>query len=125
MKHQYLYRFSHCPSAIVSTAVKDTNWQKSWDDVFTDYGAWERAGCPEGYVWGVCYSDAYPGASYIDNSALAQEWSRRLNKPMHEVRIETNGHNLALVFHDLIVKELSQGDEEWVKDCVFTQPHGK
>jgi len=58
---------------------------------------------------------AYPGATYIDDSAKAKQWSNRLGKPMHEVLIETNGHSLDLVFHDLIVRELHPGDKEWVE----------
>ncbi len=112
---QYLYRFTHCVLAIVATAVEDRLWKESWDDIFTDRIAHEQAGSPEGYVWGVCYSLAYPGATYIENSVCAQDWSRRLGKPMHEVLIETNGHNLDLIFHDLIVRELTESDEEWVK----------
>jgi hypothetical protein len=117
-RHQFLYRFSHCTSAWVTTAVADWSWQESWDDVYTDYAAWERAGAPNGYVWGVCYSAVYPGATYVENSELASEWSLKLGQPMHEVRIETNGHNLGLIFHDLIVRELKEGDEEWVKERV-------
>jgi hypothetical protein len=112
--HQFLYRFSHCTSAWVTTAVADHFWRESWDDLYTDYAAWERAGAPNGYVWGVCDQGAYPGATYVDNSELASEWSGKLGKPMHEVRIETNGHDIGLIFHDLIVRELKEGDEEWV-----------
>jgi hypothetical protein len=112
---QFLYRFSHCVLATVITAVRDDVWQQSWTDVYTDYSIWERAGNPDGYVWGVCYSLAYPGATYIENSVLAREWAERLGKPMHEVLIETNGHNIRLVFHDLSVRELREGEEEWIK----------
>jgi len=124
-KHQFLYRFSHCTSATVTTAVADWIWQESWSDIFTDYSAWQRAGAPEGYVWGVCFSLAYPGATYVDNSAPAQEWANRLGKPMHEVRIETNAHNLCLIFHDLSVRELREGDEEWVIERMGAKPSGQ
>ena len=95
---RYRYRFTHCPIAQVATAVRDEVWRVSWADLFTDYGAWERAGTPDGYVWGVCYSEAYPGLTYIADSRLAREWSARFGYPMHEVQIETNGHNLTIVF---------------------------
>ena len=114
-EQQCLYRFSHCASATATTAVADRVWMASWDDIFIDYSAWERAGSPDGYVWGVCYAVAYPGAKYVENSILAREWATRLGKLMHEVRIETNGHNLGLIFHDLTVQELKESDEEWVK----------
>jgi hypothetical protein len=113
---QFLYRFTHCTRATVTTAVRDDAWKKSWEDVYTDNSAWECAGCPEGHVWGVCYLVTYPGARYVEDSALAKEWTRRLGRQMHEVRIETNGHNLDLIFHDLIVRELKEGEEDWVKE---------
>jgi hypothetical protein len=119
-KRQFLYRFSHCTSATVTTAVAASVWLESWADIYTNYAAWVRAGGPDGYVWGVCYSLAYPGAAYVENSAVAQEWAVRLGKPMHEVLIETNGHNLRLIFHDLSVRELKDGDEEWIKERVVT-----
>ena len=101
------FRFTHCVVASVTTAVGDAVWKESWDDRFIDYGAWENSGEPEGHVWGVCWFCAYPGATYMTDSVLAQEWSQRLGKTMHEVQIETNGHNLRLVFHDLKVSESS------------------
>ena len=117
-EHQFLYRFSHCTAAWITTALSDQSWQKSWDDIYTDYAVWERAGAPEGYLWAVCYSSAYPGATYVENSELAREWSVELGKQMHEVLIETNGHNIGLIFHDLSVRELKESEEEWVKESV-------
>jgi hypothetical protein len=117
-EHQFLYRFSHCTSAWITTAVADRFWQESWDDIYTDYAAWERAGAPSGYVWGAGCLLAYPGATYVENSELAHEWSVKLGKQMHEVRIETNGHDIGLIFHDLSVRELREGDEEWVREPV-------
>lgn len=112
---QYLYRFSHCTLVEVTTAVPDDVWQRSWSDCFIDYSEWLKSGEPNGYVWGICESSVYPGAKYIADSALAREWTSRLGKTMHEIIIETNGHNLRLVFHDLCVRELKETDREWVK----------
>jgi hypothetical protein len=95
---QFLYRFSHCVSVAVTTVVKDHIWRESWADLYTDYSMWERAGHPDGYVWGVGYSLAYPGATYIENSVSAREWAGRLGKPMHEVVIETTAHSLNFGF---------------------------
>jgi len=117
---EYLYRFSHCPFVEVITAVGDNVWQRSWDDNFISYSAWLKSGEPDGYVWGICESAAYPGAKYIRDSSFAREWASRLGKPMHEVAIETNGHNIRLVFHDLSVKELKESDLEWVKQTPQT-----
>ena len=117
-QHQFLYRFTHCTSAWTTTAVADKFWPESWNDIYIDYAAWERAGAPNGYIWGVCYQLAYPGPTYVENSELARQWSSKLGKEMHEVRIETNCHDIGLIFHDLIVRELKETDEEWVKTAL-------
>lgn len=117
---EYLYRFSHCPFAEVTTAVAGKDWKSSWDDVFTDYSEWLKSGSPDGYVWGICESEVYPGAKYIRDSILAQEWTSKLGNQMHEVLIETNAYNIRLVFHDLSVKELLETDPEWLKQPVTT-----
>jgi hypothetical protein len=109
---RYRYRFTHCPVVQVTTAVRDDVWRESWSDLFTDCGAWERAGMPEGYVWGGCFSVAYPGLTYVEDSHLARDWSARFGYPMHEVRIETNGHNLSIVFHDVDVRKIAQGNPD-------------
>lgn len=112
---QHVFRFSHCPFVEVFTGVRDEVWRHSWDDVFTDYSAWEAAGQPAGYVWGVCDSLAFPGPTYLEDSKLAEEWTSRLGKLMHEVLIQTNGHNIRVVFHDLHITELREGDADWVR----------
>jgi hypothetical protein len=107
---RYRYRFTHCVTLQVVTTVSDGVWRVSWDERFIDYAAWQEAGEPDGYVWGVCWSDAYPGLTYVENSAIAQEWVDRLGHPMHEVVIETNTYSLQLVFHDVHIQKIAQGD---------------
>jgi hypothetical protein len=109
---RYRFVFTHCVVADVQTSVRDDVWPRSWADVFIDYAAWEAAGCPDGYVWGVNDMAAYPGARYLPESPTAAEWSRRLGRPMHEVRIETNAHNLTLVFHELRVHRTDEGNPD-------------
>lgn len=72
------------------------------DDVYIDFQRWEKAGQPAGFVWGVNYADAYPGARYVDASERAASWQQALGRTMHEVMIETNTYNLALVFAELL-----------------------
>jgi|SRR4051812_10135839 hypothetical protein len=105
---RYRYRFSHCPEAIATSAVAPNSW--AWDDAFTDMSAWEAAGAPGGFVWGVRYADAYPGMSYAEASDRARHWSQVLGHTMHEVLIETNVWLLRLVFHDFHVAQLAVGD---------------
>src|SRR5215813_9134675 len=50
---RYRYRFTHCVEAHVETTVRPDVWRRSWGDEFTDMTAWEQAGEPDGYVWGV------------------------------------------------------------------------
>jgi hypothetical protein len=107
---RYVYRFTHCVEAHCTTAVSDETWSLSWRDEFTDYARWKEAGAPEGYVWGTCFSDAYPGLSYVDGSTSAADWSRRLTQEMHEVALETNAFTLRLVFHDFVVEQVAVGD---------------
>lgn len=109
---QFLYTFTHCPAANLTTAVKDQTWQASWDDVFTSYSDWERAGAPKGFVWGVNYANAYPGARLVEESPRASEWSERFGKQMHHAKIVTNTYSLDLIFHDLRVTELEKTDEQ-------------
>lgn len=106
----YRYRFTHCPEAHVVSSVEDDVWQRSWDDVFIDWEAWEAAGHPQGFVWGKNYGDAYPGISYVAESPLASLWAKRLGHEMHEVMIETNTFDLHLVCHNLHVHKLAVGD---------------
>jgi hypothetical protein len=106
---RYLYRFTHCVMAYCSTVIQDETWRVSWDNVFTEYERWRQADEPPGFVWGVNYATAYPGLRYIDDSALAQRWTERLQRPMHEVVIETNVYNLQLVFHDVDIHKVTEG----------------
>ena len=33
---QFLFRFTHCVSAVIKTSVGEAAWKESWDDVFTN-----------------------------------------------------------------------------------------
>ena len=107
---QYRFRFTHCVCADVQTSVRDDVWPNSWSDEFIDYSEWQRRGEPEGYVWGVNDMAAYPGARYLAESERAGKWWTRLGQPMHEVRIETNAHNINLVFHRVVIEKVAAGD---------------
>jgi hypothetical protein len=116
-KGRYLCRFTYCPEARVVTSVGGEAWIQSWDETFKNYAKWEKAGAQEGYVWGVCWSMAYPGMQYIENSHLAALWSQRFGKQMHEAELETNAFILRLVFHDFSIEKIS--DEVGVLDKVL------
>ena len=107
-KGTYRLRFTHCPEATTTTAVSDAGWKQAWPDVFIDYAQWVAAGEPEGFVWGACWSTAYPGLTYIDESSRARNWSARLGKPMHEVSIETEAFRIHVVFSEFTVTKLNE-----------------
>ena len=106
-KGTYRLRFTHCPEVSTETSVSDASWRESWSDIFVDYEDWIEAGEPDGFVWGVCWSCAYPGLRYVKSSSLAREWSKRLDKQMHEVVIDTEAFHLRVVFHDYTVTKLN------------------
>jgi hypothetical protein len=106
---RFLFRFTHCVLVVLKTNRSDFVWKQSWDDVFTNEESYEKAGRPDGYFWGINYTTAYPGAKLLTDSIGAQDWSLRLGKQMWEVRIETNAHNIELIFHDLRISEVLAG----------------
>ena len=98
---EYLrYRFRHCVRASVTSAVTPETWRRSLDDRLIDF---EQGRELDGYVWGVRWQVLYPGAKLLPGTAETDTWSGRLGRPFHEALIETNGHNIALVFSDLSV----------------------
>ena len=105
-KGTYRLRFSHCPEATTMTAVPDMGWTKVWSDVFIDYSEWLAAGEPEGFVWGACWSTAYPGLSYIEELIACESLVRALGLSMHEVSIATEAFHIRIVFHDFTVTKL-------------------
>ena len=104
-EHQLV--FTHCVRADYETRVGDAIFAKSWDDVFCDFKAWKAGGEPDGFVWGVNWSNAYPGISVIEPSLLADEWSRRIGKSFYEIVLETNTFWLRLIFHAIRHQKLS------------------
>jgi hypothetical protein len=104
----YRYLFRGCVEAHYRCGVVA---HFSLDDTFIDYGSWQAAGEPKGFVWGVNWADAWPGWTYLGESERATEWACKLGVAMHEVLIETNTYTLALVFADLAVTKVG---ERWV-----------
>ncbi|MGA7731059.1 MAG: hypothetical protein WCD37_07275 [Chloroflexia bacterium] len=113
---RYSYCFTHCVHANYNTNVRDDTWRISWSDTYTDYEGWKEAGEPEGKVWGVSWAGAYPGLTYLENSEVAHDWSQRLGRAMHEVRIETEVYWLNLVFYDVVIRKI--GGETPILDRV-------
>ncbi|MFE5720793.1 hypothetical protein ACFQ7P_20230 [Streptomyces erythrochromogenes] len=68
-----------------------------------------------GYVWGVKYHEMY-GAELRPGSEAARRWSKAVGIDFHEVHIETNAHDLTLLFSDLEVSEVPVGYAPFVAD---------
>lgn len=107
------YRFTKCVRADVTTAVQPDVWKRSLDDRLTDYSTGVNL---DGYVWGVKWQSLYPGMKLVETSTVAHGWSRALGIPFHEALIETNGHNITLVFSELEVVPLDAGWSPFIVD---------
>lgn len=66
------YQFIGCVEANYITAVSPETFTRSLPDTFVfsgpDYLDQDE---PKGFIWGVRYSNAYPGLTYIEKSPLA------------------------------------------------------
>lgn len=100
------YRFKHCVRASVKSALSREAWSHSLDDRLVDF---EQGRELDGYVWGVRWQLLYPGAKLLPSTAETKAWSDRLGRPFHEALIETNGHDISLVFSDLVVDRVEPG----------------
>ncbi|GAA3222426.1 hypothetical protein [Actinocorallia longicatena] len=101
------YLFRYCVEArCVSTIAKST-WRDSLDERLIDH---ETGQDLDGYVWGVKWHGLYPGAAIVEDSPAAAAWAEEVGIDFHEVRIQTNAHDLTLVFSDLKVSELPSAD---------------
>ena len=99
--------FTHVVDLNYETRVGDKVWSDSWGDEFTDYAKWMQCGEPEGYVFGTDWSLAYPGITILGSSPDAQDWSERLQRSMHSVKIETDRFSITLVFSEARHRKLS------------------
>ena len=100
------YRFKHCVRAMATSALSPDVWRRSLDERLLNH---EDGRDLDGYVWGIKWQVLYPGMKLVQNSAEADRWSNELKLPFHEATIETNGHNLSLVFSDLAVDTVDIG----------------
>jgi hypothetical protein len=107
------YLFRYCVEARCETSVPAETWRVSLDDRLIDH---ESGADLDGYVWGVKWHCLYPGAKLLPASEATRHWSKALGIDFHEVRIETNAHNLTLLFSDLQVSEVQIGYAPFVAE---------
>ena len=103
----YRVTFTHAVEVAVSTALDDNAWQHSWSDDFIDYERWKAVGTPDGYVFGVNWSLAYPGFEAIKDDPSALSWSEKLKRDMYAATVETDLFKLKLIFHDAHIDRVS------------------
>ncbi|WP_055480811.1 hypothetical protein [Sphaerimonospora mesophila] len=97
------YLFRYCVRADCTTIMPAGIWRESLDDRLITY---ETGIDLAGFVWGVKWQLLYPGATLIADSPTARDWAAAIGIDFHEVRIQTNVHDLTLVFSDLQIEEL-------------------
>lgn len=107
------YLFRYCVEARCQTTVQPDTWRSSLDDRLIDY---ETGVDLDGYVWGVKWHGLCPGATILPTSEETRRWSQAVGIDFHEVRLETNAHNLTLVFSDLEVSTLPTGYAPFTAD---------
>jgi len=103
----YELTFTHVVDLKYETRVGEKVWQISWRDEFTDYAKWKASGEPDGYVFGTDWSLAYPGIRILLASPEAEDWSKRLERPMYSASIETERFCISLVFSEARHRKLS------------------
>jgi hypothetical protein len=62
-------------------------------------------------VWGTNWSNAYPGLTIVEDSAIAASWSERIGKAFYEVTLETDRFFIRLVFNDIRYRKVSESTE--------------
>lgn len=105
------YRFTYCVRVVATSALTPEIWKQSLDERLVDY---EQGRDLDGYVWGVRWQVLYPGMTLVQDSADAQQWTRELGLPFYEALVQTNGHNISLVFSDLVVDTVKIGHTPFV-----------
>ncbi len=103
----YELTFTHVVDLKYETRVAERDWPISWGDEFTDYARWKASGEPEGYVFGTDWSLAYPGINILLASPEAQDWTKRLKRPMYSASVETDRFHISLVFGEVDHRKLS------------------
>lgn len=104
----YKLTFTHVVQLNYATRVTESAWRLSWTDDFIDYGRWQAAGEPDGYVFGANWSLAYPGFSAIDNDPEAASWSKRLKIQMYAAAVETDLFKIFFIFHDARLEKINE-----------------
>jgi hypothetical protein len=105
---QYLVLFRHCYDFSYTITAQPEIVVEAWDDLFTDWEKYKQASEPRGYVWGTNHIGAYPGFKKMDHSVKADEWTRKLHRPMNELEVLGEIFKMNLVYFDWTIKKLNE-----------------
>ena len=109
-KDVHKYQFIGCVEAVYTSKIRPEAITQSLSDEFVYSGPdYPDKDDPKGFIWGVRYSNAYPGWAYSENGKQAKRWTKLMNRKMHEFVLETEAFQLTLVFADVRYSYL--GDE--------------
>ncbi|MGW0853781.1 YxiG-like protein [Streptomyces sp. NPDC002690] len=100
------YLFRYCVEARCETFQSAETWRASLDDRLLDLDTADPA--LGGYVWGVKFHELYD-IRLRPGSDATRRWTEAVGIDFHEVRMETNAHDLTLLFSDLEVCEVPVG----------------
>ncbi|AZK95532.1 MULTISPECIES: YxiG-like protein [Streptomyces] len=107
------FLFRYCVEARCESFLSTDTWRDSLDDRLLDRETADPN--PGSYVWGAKYHEMY-GAELRPESEATRHWSKAVGIDFREVHIETNAHDLTLLFSDLEVSELPVGYAPFVAD---------
>lgn len=93
-------------AAEIAAAFEDIFDQALVFHGFTDY---KRDYDLDGFVWGVKWHSLYPGLTLVADSERTGAWSNALGIPFHEATIQTEAHDISLLFSDLVVSAVQPG----------------
>jgi hypothetical protein len=98
----HVYQFIGCVEAQYQTRVAPLVFVQSLPDEYVYSGPdYPQKEDPDGFIWGVRYSTAFPGLIYVENGDKASYWSKLLKREMHEVTLETEAFHLRLIFAEV------------------------
>lgn len=107
---RYQLLFHHCYEMSYVLEHDPQTLKRSWDDLFTNYEDWLKAGKPEGFLWGANWTLLYPGFGFVEGSEKAARWTHALGKPMQEVWLDMEIIKMTFVVHSWSIKKI--GDEQ-------------
>ncbi|QNG37719.1 hypothetical protein F1C76_15050 [Geodermatophilaceae bacterium NBWT11] len=100
------YLFVNCVFAKIDSTVSPAIWGRSLDDELVRPRP-DRT--YDAFVWGVNWQPLYPAFDLADQSDRALAWTASLGIPFHQLELESNGHQMTVVFSELRVRNVAEG----------------